>query len=41
LGVAALGADPSCLTPAQFAELVTADLKLWAEAVVTAGIKQQ
>jgi tripartite-type tricarboxylate transporter receptor subunit TctC len=36
-----LGADPSCITPAEFAELVAADLKLWAEAVAIAGIKQQ
>jgi tripartite-type tricarboxylate transporter receptor subunit TctC len=39
--LAALGADPSCITPAAFAELVAADLKQWAEAVATAGIKQQ
>ena len=39
--LAALGADPSCITPAEFAELVAADLKQWAEAVATAGIKQQ
>jgi tripartite-type tricarboxylate transporter receptor subunit TctC len=36
-----LGADPSCITPAAFAELVAADLKLWSEVVTTAGIKQQ
>jgi tripartite-type tricarboxylate transporter receptor subunit TctC len=35
------GADPSGITPAQFAELIAADLKLWAEAVAVAGIKQQ
>jgi tripartite-type tricarboxylate transporter receptor subunit TctC len=39
--LATFGADPSCVTPAEFAELVAADLKLWAEAVATAGIKQQ
>ena len=36
-----LGADPSGITPAQFAELVGADLKLWAEAVAIAGVKMQ
>jgi tripartite-type tricarboxylate transporter receptor subunit TctC len=36
-----LGADPSGITPAQFAELVGADLRLWAEAVAIAGIKMQ
>ncbi len=36
-----LGADPSCITPAEFAELVAADLKQWSEVVTTAGIKQQ
>jgi tripartite-type tricarboxylate transporter receptor subunit TctC len=39
--LAALGADPSCSTPAEFAELVAADLKQWSEVVATAGIKQQ
>jgi tripartite-type tricarboxylate transporter receptor subunit TctC len=39
--LAALGADPSCMTPPEFAELVAADLKRWAEAVAIAGIKQQ
>jgi tripartite-type tricarboxylate transporter receptor subunit TctC len=39
--LATFGADPSCITPAEFAELLAADLKLWAEAVATAGIKQQ
>jgi tripartite-type tricarboxylate transporter receptor subunit TctC len=39
--LAALGADPSCITPAEFAELVAADLRLWAEAVAIAGIKRQ
>ena len=36
-----LGADPSGITPAQFAELVGADLRLWAEAVAIAGVKMQ
>jgi tripartite-type tricarboxylate transporter receptor subunit TctC len=36
-----IGADPSGITPAQFAELVAADLKLWAEAVAIAGVKLQ
>jgi tripartite-type tricarboxylate transporter receptor subunit TctC len=36
-----LGADPSGITPAQFAELVSTDLKLWAEAVAIAGVKMQ
>ncbi len=35
------GADPSCITPAEFAELVAADLKQWSEVVATAGIKPQ
>jgi tripartite-type tricarboxylate transporter receptor subunit TctC len=39
--LAKLGADPSGVTPAQFAELVAADLKLWAEAVAIAGVKLQ
>ncbi len=39
--LAKLGADPSNLTPAQFAELVAADLKQWAEAVAIAGVKPQ
>jgi tripartite-type tricarboxylate transporter receptor subunit TctC len=34
------GADPSGITPAEFAELIAADLKLWAEAVAIAGVKQ-
>ena len=34
-----LGTDPSGITPAQFAELVAGDLKLWAEAVAIAGVK--
>ena len=29
------------ITPAQFAELVGADLRLWAEAVAIAGVKLQ
>ena len=36
-----LGADPSGITPAEFAELVAADLKLWSEAVAIAGVKLQ
>jgi tripartite-type tricarboxylate transporter receptor subunit TctC len=36
-----LGADPSGITPAEFAELIAADLKLWAEAVAIAGVKLQ
>jgi tripartite-type tricarboxylate transporter receptor subunit TctC len=35
------GADPSGITPAQFAQLIAADLKTWGEAVVDAGLKQQ
>jgi tripartite-type tricarboxylate transporter receptor subunit TctC len=34
------GADPSGITPTQFADLIAADLKLWAEAVAVAGVKQ-
>jgi tripartite-type tricarboxylate transporter receptor subunit TctC len=34
------GADPSGIAPAQFADLIAADLKLWAEAVAVAGVKQ-
>jgi len=34
------GADPSGITPAQFADLIAADLKFWAEAVAVAGVKQ-
>ena len=33
------GADPSGITPDQFAALIAADLKLWAEAVNIAGVK--
>lgn len=39
--LATLGADPSCVTPAEFAELVAADLKQWSEVVATAGIRQK
>jgi tripartite-type tricarboxylate transporter receptor subunit TctC len=39
--LAKLGADPSGITPAEFAELVASDLKLWAEAVAIAGVKLQ
>jgi tripartite-type tricarboxylate transporter receptor subunit TctC len=39
--LASLGADPSGITPAQFADLIAADLKLWAEAVAIAGVKLQ
>lgn len=39
--LANLGTDPSGITPAQFAELIAADLKQWAEAVAVAGVKQQ
>ena len=40
-GWRSFGADPSGITPAEFAELIAADLKLWAEAVAIAGVKQQ
>jgi tripartite-type tricarboxylate transporter receptor subunit TctC len=39
--LSSLGTDPSGITPAQFAELIAADLKQWAEAVAVAGVKQQ
>ena len=39
--LASFGADPSGITPAEFASLIAADLKLWAEAVAVAGVKQQ
>lgn len=39
--LASLGADPSGITPAQFADLIAADLKMWAEAVAIAGVKLQ
>ena len=35
------GADPSGITPAQFAALIASDLKLWSEAVAVAGVKQK
>ena len=35
------GADPSGITPKQFAELIAADTKQWAEAVRIAGVKLQ
>ena len=38
--LAKFGADPSGISPAQFAELIAADLKLWAEAVAIAGVRQ-
>ena len=38
--LASFGADPSGITPAEFTALITADLKLWAEAVAVAGVKQ-
>jgi tripartite-type tricarboxylate transporter receptor subunit TctC len=34
------GADPSGITPEQFAALIASDLKLWSEAVAVAGVKQ-
>jgi tripartite-type tricarboxylate transporter receptor subunit TctC len=39
--LASLGTDPSGITPAQFADLIAADLKMWAEAVAIAGVKLQ
>lgn len=39
--LAKLGANPSGIGPSQFAELIAADLKLWAEAVASAGVKFQ
>jgi tripartite-type tricarboxylate transporter receptor subunit TctC len=39
--LANLGADASGITPGQFAELIADDLKLWAEGVAIAGVKQQ
>ncbi len=39
--LASLGADPLGNTPVEFAALIASDLKLWAEAVAVAGIKQQ
>jgi tripartite-type tricarboxylate transporter receptor subunit TctC len=35
------GAEPSGITPTQFAALIASDLKLWAEAVEVAGVKQK
>ena len=34
------GADPSGITPQQFATLIASDLKLWAEAVRSPGVKE-
>ena len=39
--LSSFGADPSGIAPAQFAELIAADLKQWAEAVAVAGVKPQ
>ncbi len=39
--LASFGADPSGITPAQFADLIATDLKMWAEAVAIAGVKLQ
>jgi tripartite-type tricarboxylate transporter receptor subunit TctC len=39
--LASLGADPLGDTPDEFAARITADLDLWAQAVVAAGIKRQ
>jgi tripartite-type tricarboxylate transporter receptor subunit TctC len=39
--LASFGADPSGITPAEFAALIAADLKLWSEAVEVAGVKQK
>jgi tripartite-type tricarboxylate transporter receptor subunit TctC len=39
--LASLGADPSGITPEQFAALIASDLKLWTEAVEVAGVKKQ
>jgi tripartite-type tricarboxylate transporter receptor subunit TctC len=39
--LSSFGADPSGITPTQFAELIATDLKVWAEAVAVAGVKQQ
>jgi tripartite-type tricarboxylate transporter receptor subunit TctC len=39
--LASFGADPSGITPAEFAALIASDLKLWAEAVAVAGVKTQ
>lgn len=39
--LATLGADPSGITPQQFAALVAQDLKTWSEAVEGAGLKMK
>jgi tripartite-type tricarboxylate transporter receptor subunit TctC len=39
--LATFGADPSGITPSQFADLIAADLKMWADAVAIAGVKLQ
>jgi tripartite-type tricarboxylate transporter receptor subunit TctC len=39
--LAKIGADPSGITPGQFAELIATDLNLWTEAVAIAGVKLQ
>ena len=39
--LARIGADPSGITPEQFAALVASDMRLWAEAVALAGVKPQ
>ena len=39
--LASLGADPLGDTPDEFAARIAADLDLWAQAVVAAGIKRQ
>jgi tripartite-type tricarboxylate transporter receptor subunit TctC len=39
--LAKLGADPSGITPQQFAELIARDLKTWGEAVEVAGVKMK
>jgi tripartite-type tricarboxylate transporter receptor subunit TctC len=38
--LSSFGADPSGITPTEFAALIASDIKLWAEAVAIAGIKQ-
>jgi tripartite-type tricarboxylate transporter receptor subunit TctC len=39
--LSSFGADPSGIAPAEFAALIASDIKLWAEAVAIAGIRQQ
>jgi tripartite-type tricarboxylate transporter receptor subunit TctC len=39
--LATLGADPSGITPEQFAKLIAQDLKTWGEAVEGAGLKMK